>query len=52
MITHNFYIKLNVQYFLILLTKFIKSVGVCTTQSDYLREVVMIILLCLQNMIL
>jgi len=36
----------------ILLTKFIKSVGVCPTEFDYLGDVVMIILLCLQNMIL
>jgi len=33
----------------ILLTK---SVGVCPTQFDYLRDVVMNILICLQNMIL
>ena len=36
----------------ILLTKFTKSVGVCPTQSDYLRDVVMFILLYLKNMIL
>jgi len=28
----------------ILLTKFIKSIGLCLTQSDYLGDVVMIIL--------
>jgi len=35
----------------ILLTT-LKSVGVCPTLSDYLGDVVMIILVCLQNMIL
>jgi len=36
----------------ILLTKFIKSAGVCPTEPDYHGDVVMIILSCLQNIIL